>query len=558
LVCNQVRFYAVFHSVGLENLHSQKISHNLHTTFQFGENAMKTLSSTFASARLAIVAAFLFLTFITLLMLFTVAADAQTRFSTSGSTGVSGSTRPIVSSTATSGSATSGSATSGSITIGGTRAAVTTSSVSVTVTTTSRTTPLYISFNSHNEEDDYTSSSASPYASNGYENATVFSTLRSKVKEIADVVRSGGAKWDWQSDWRFLVGTANNDPNRSGRLADASTNYKTIVKWLAEDNGTSIAVSPHAHENAYNYADVAYLFGTLGVTPGGVVGGFTYNSRQGTNGGRDAGYTWDSLARGLQGRMYTSTRWTPTILYGGASVNSRGMTDHANDIHALGIWKPTSTSSFFTHVSTNSLTVIGNGFESLLSDTSSAENIANIIIATLDTLRRYPAGKLYSASIGIHQKYFTSSGYTDKIARIIELLQSYVASGQMVWATHTEKVALWRTLYRSEANFAPYYEGYTPSSPSSSSSSSSSAVSVSAAPNPASSTVVISFSGIPSFSRSVTVQIVSATGSVMASQTVSSSAGSATFDVSSLANGTYSALVSAGSAGSRIMLIVSH
>lgn len=495
---------------------------------------MKTPQSSFVSARFATVAVFSFLTFITLLTLCTIVAEAQTRLSTSGTTrlSTSGTTRFSTSGTISSSSAITG------------------------TSSTSRTTPLYISFNSHNEEDDYTSLSATPTASNGYQDATVFSTLRAKVKEIADVVRSGGAKWDWQSDWRFLVGTNTNDPNRGGRLADASTNYKTIVKWLAEDNGSNIAVSPHAHENAYNYADVAYLFTTLGVTPGGVVGGFTYNSRQGTNGGRDAGYTWDSLARGLQGRTYTSTIWTPTILFGGASVNARGTTDHANDIHSLGIWKPSSTTSFFTHVSTNTLTVIGNGFENLLTDTTSAETVANIIIATLDTLRRYPAGKLYSATIGIHQKYFTSSGYTDKIARIIELLQPYVASGQIVWATHTEKAALWRTLYRSEANFAPYYEGYTPSSTTTTPPTSS--VSVSAAPNPASSTVTISFSGIPSFSRSVTVQIVSATGAVMASQTVSSSASSATFDVSSLTNGTYSAIVSAGSAGNRTTLIVSH
>jgi len=486
---------------------------------------MKTLAPTFASARFTKGATFSFLAFFMLLTVCTFAIEAQTRFSTSG---------------------TSRLATSGSIS----------SSGSITGTSsTPRITPLYISFNSHNEENDFNSPSGSVYASNSYEDATVFSTLRVHIKEIADVVRSGGAKWDWQSDWRFLVGTANNDPNRGGRLADASTNYKTIVKWLAEDNGSNIAVSPHAHENSYNYADVAYLFTTLGVTPGGVVGGFTYNSRQGTNGGRDAGYTWDSLARGLQGRMYTSTHWTPTILFGGASVNARGTTDHANDIHALGIWRPSSTTSFFTHVSTNTLAVIGNGYQNLLTDATSAETVANIIIATLDSLRGYPSGKLYSASIGIHQKYFTSSGYADKIARIIELLQPYVASGQIVWATHTEKVALWRTIYRSEANFAPYYEGYTPSS---TTAPPTSTVSVTAAPNPASSTVVISFSGIPSFSRSVTVQIVSATGVVMASQTVSSSEGSATFDVSSLTNGTYSAIVSAGSAGSRLMLMVSH
>lgn len=407
-------------------------------------------------------------------------------------------------------------------------------------------TPLYITFNSHNEEDDYSSVSH-----DSYQNSTVFSTLRPIIKDIADKVRTGGAKWDWQSDWRFLKGTSSLDPQ------DASTNYKTIVRWLAEDNSGAIEVTPHAHENDYNYADVAYLFNQLGVTPAPVVGGFTYNAAQGTGGGAYTGYTWDSLAHGLQGRAYPATTWTPQILWGGASVNARGMTDHANDLHALGIWKPTSLSNFFTNAPTNSLILLGNGYENLLTDTTSAATIVANVLATLDSVSLYPAGAMYSCAISIHQKYFTSSGYADKIAQIITALRSYTTSGQLVWATHTEKAALWSSTYGSVANYAPYFEGYTPTS-SSSSTPPTSSITVRTYPNPASSTLNVGISGVPSSASSVRVRLLTTLGSEVASQTVSTTTPSVTFDVSTLTNGSYIVEVSAGTSLSRSTVIVNH
>jgi hypothetical protein len=422
-----------------------------------------------------------------------------------------------------------------------------------TSTATFTGTPLYITFNSHNEEDDYSSMSR-----DSYQNSSVFTTIRPLIKTIADNVRTSGAKWDWQSDWRFLKGTSSLDPQ------DASTNYKTIVRWLAEDNAGAIEVTPHAHENDYNYADVAYLFNVLGVTPAPVVGGFTYNAAQGASGGAYTGYTWDSLAHGLQGRAYPATTWTPQILWGGASVNARtGMTEHGNDLHALGIWKPSSLSNFFTNAPANSLILLGNGYENLLTDTTSAATVVSNVLATLDSVSHYPSGAMYSCAISIHQKYFTSAGYADKISQIISALRSYAASGQIVWATHTEKAALWSSRYSSAPNYAPYYEGYTPPTSSSSSStppssSSASSITVRTYPNPASSTLNVAISGAPSSASSVRVRVLTTLGSEVVSQTVSTGTPSVTFDVSSLTNGSYIVEVSAGTALSRATVVVSH
>lgn len=477
----------------------------------------------------------------------TVRSTTGTLPTTTGSVRSTTGTLPSTTGTATTGTVRS---TTGTLPSSSTGTTSTGGSVRTTSSTTIFTgTPLYITFNSHNEEDDYSSISR-----DSYQNSTVFSTLRPIIKDIADKVRTGGAKWDWQSDWRFLKGTSSLDPQ------DASTNYKTIVRWLAEDNSGAIEVTPHAHENDYNYADVAYLFNQLGITPAPVVGGFTYNAAQGTGGGAYTGYTWDSLARGLQGRAYPATTWTPQILWGGASVNTRtGMTDHGNDLHALGIWKPTSPSNFFTNAPANSLILLGNGYENLLTDTTSAATIVANVLATLDSVSHYPAGAMYSCAISIHQKYFTSSGYADKIAQIITALRSYTASGQLVWATHTEKAALWSSTYGSVANYAPYYEGYTPTSSSSSSSRPpTSSVTVRTYPNPASSTLNVSISGVPFSASSVRVRLLTTLGSEVAAENVSTSTPIVTFDVSALTNGSYIVEVTAGTSLSRSTVIVNH
>jgi hypothetical protein len=436
-------------------------------------------------------------------------------------------------------------------------------------TTTASVTPLYINFNSHNEEDDYAmgvSSTSSRSSSTrprftSYEDSTTFVTLRALIRQLADTVRTKGAKWDWQSDWRFLSGVLKYD------RGDASTRGVNIVRWLADSNRAAIEVTPHAHETTYNYADVAHLFDSVGVRAALVVGGYTYNGPQATNGGRTTGYTWDSLAHGLQGRVFTWTTWTPQILWGGASGSLSG-TSHSSDLNTLGVWKPQSTTNFFTHDASKTLTVLGNGYAPHVDSTTSVDSIVNQIVSVLDSLQSglLPAGKMYTYSIDIHQKYYTSSGYIAKVGQLIDRLQSYVRSGRLVWATHTEKVQAWQTRYSSLPNYYPYTEGMAV--PSSSSSPSGSTTSLPASgsstslppssitsrvyPNPASSTVTVELSGSITTAQ---LRLLSSMGTVVASQTVS---GSATLDVSSFMNGSYIVELSSGTAMSRTMLLVQH
>lgn len=323
-------------------------------------------------------------------------------------------------------------------------------------------TPLYVNFFTHNEERDYCTGRTSdvycyfPPALPGsqpcgYQDQTVFLKLRGYLKELADTVRSGGAKWNWESDWVFLAGV------RAFDKGDAATSGKNIVKWIAENNNSAIEIDAHAHESTYNYADVAYMLDSLGGKPSKVVGGFTWNFTQGNN-----TYTWMDFDNGIKGWKYPNFTWKPDILWGAAGYNRRrGQTDHAYDVETPGIWQPrdTSETGFKSHDPSKRLIFLGNGYGKANDSSKTAEQIAGEIIAFADSLKqgtKPPAGRLYSYSIDLHQKFWACPGYAARTAKVIELLKPYVQQGRIIWATNTEKVTAWKAQYKSQPNLYPY------------------------------------------------------------------------------------------------------
>ncbi|MCY7361814.1 MAG: hypothetical protein LH629_07070 [Ignavibacteria bacterium] len=121
-------------------------------------------------------------------------------------------------------------------------------------------TSVSITFVTHNED-------AEPYNTN----YSYYILRRNIVVQLADYVQLKSVKWNFQSDWRFLQAVINFD---TGSVIQ-NTNGKNIIRWLTEDKGVSC--DPHAHENQYNYADIAYMHTLLGITPAKIVGGFLYN-----------------------------------------------------------------------------------------------------------------------------------------------------------------------------------------------------------------------------------------------------------------------------------------
>ena len=320
---------------------------------------------------------------------------------------------------------------------------------------------LYINLNTHAEESDNDPNGVRLDYSR---NQAQYTQYRVFVKQIADMVRAKGAKWNYQSDWNFLDGGLKYD------RGETATNRKNLFRWMAEDNNGQIQLDPHAHENSYNYADVAKLLDSLSpvVKSSKNAGGFTWNGPMGSStlmGTTIAGYTWDSLGRGLRGRRFPTYTWRAEVLLGGATYNPRTMaTSHGNDLNHVGAWKPRDTSSagYMNHTCSSSLVNLGVGGDALFTTNGSIQaDVAAIMTSVRANIAAMRAnkGKFFVMQIQTNQRDFSRVGYMDKIDRILDSVNALVATGQVKWATHSEKLAAWKSLYVERPNFYPRTNG---------------------------------------------------------------------------------------------------
>lgn len=274
--------------------------------------------------------------------------------------------------------------------------------------------PVYITLVSHNEEP----GSGHP----DYVGDHDFYLLnREQVRQLALIVKSKGAMWNFQSDWNFLQAASAYDAG----AVTANTNGKNVVKWLVEDMG--FEADPHAHETQYNYADVAYLHEALGVTPSKNVGGFLYDPPDNYQG-------WEQHEQGTYGSNYPGYFWKPDNLWGAATYLHLG-----NDDCSYGVWKPTDKYNFYIHDPSKNLAYIGGG----------GGNFAGLkqILQALDNHTVADTG-FYTVTIFIPQSELnpvTVQGYSD----IIDSVSVYVAQNRVVWRSLTQMGELWRTDFQS-------------------------------------------------------------------------------------------------------------
>lgn len=279
-------------------------------------------------------------------------------------------------------------------------------------------TPVYLTFTTHNED-------AEPY-----NNFIYYKTKRNFIVQLADSIVAKGAKWNFQSDWRFLIAVKNFD---TGSVI-LNTNGKNLIKWLVEDKG--IDCDPHSHEsNGYNYSDVAYLHSQLGITPSKVVGGFLYDTVV-------SGNNWENLENGMYGRMYTTYFWQPDILWGGGTQN------HLNDPQNFGLWNPQSMENFYVHDTTKHLTLLGNGCNNKIYDTSlvttSVQRIRNLVNAI--TYKAFPDSGFYTATVHTQIGSLNIS-QINKVVQFIDSVKAFVNSGKVVWKNLDEIFEIWKTDY---------------------------------------------------------------------------------------------------------------
>ncbi len=283
--------------------------------------------------------------------------------------------------------------------------------------------PVYLTLVSHNEDN-------IQWLTRNY-----YIQRRNQLVQIANVVQSKGAIWDFQSDWRFLLAVQQFD---TGSVV-SNTNGKNLLRWFVEDKG--VICDPHSHENAYNYADVAYLHELLGIMATKVVGGFLYDTVVNGN-------NWENLENGIYGRVYTSYFWRPDILWGGGTQN------HLNDPNPLGAWKPQSMANYYVHDSTKHLVLLGHGCENHITDASNIVNNASIVRNIVDqiTVGALPNTGFYPAYAIFNNGDLTPTRIT-KITEFIDSVAGMVAQGRVEWKSLPDIHAIWSTSYNSK----PYW-----------------------------------------------------------------------------------------------------
>ena len=214
----------------------------------------------------------------------------------------------------------------------------------------------------------------------------------------------------------------------------ATTDAKSVVKYLAELSPAHVTVDAHSHEKSgYNYADVVQMLSDLGVPATGVLGGFIATPPSSEN--------WTRFRNGpLRGLRSPYPLWSPSVLWGGASGQ------HRDDPHASGVWRPKDAEHFFEDDPTQSPPNIG-GYTS---DRVSGDGVAELLY--LLRTGRLEEGHMYTATIMVDQCNLDADRTILTTVRdIIDGFAPDVATGDLVWATLPEVLRVWREEYGSTA-----------------------------------------------------------------------------------------------------------
>ncbi len=248
---------------------------------------------------------------------------------------------------------------------------------------------------------------------------------RQGLVRFGNMIRDHGIDFCWQSDWKFLEGVFRYETED----LKASTNGKNLVRWLKEDIGMSI--DPHSHEHyGYNYADVAHLIDSLGVTPTEVIGGHIYDPFS------DKFQNWERFRTPLQGETYPWAQWTGSILMGS------GTPDHTYDPAPSGIWRPRHAYDYWTHDPGGNIISVGQytgdvaGVAELVGRYQSGEvDPENILTASIYVGQSFPPGAIQE--------------YENTVVKPLVEMQS---RGEIRIVDFVEAVEIWKTQYDERAH----------------------------------------------------------------------------------------------------------
>ncbi|MFC1610028.1 hypothetical protein ACFL6C_03665 [Myxococcota bacterium] len=285
---------------------------------------------------------------------------------------------------------------------------------------------IHVSIVSHNEEP------SAPHYPDFVADVDVFWEQREAIVSFANMLHAEDVKYNYQSDWNFLLAATQYDHGTS------ETNGKNFLRYLREDLGFEI--DPHAHEIRYddtqdweshNYADVAYLIEVLGVSPSGAVGGFIAYPPQNSK--------LEYFREPLTGWKYPNHTWQAELLWGGNT--NQHVDDHL--VWASGIWCPTNNEEFLAHDDDAPLPHIGYVKSSWPG-----------LYALLDKLENgeLEPDKIYTHTISVGQNDMAGAHFVSNFQQEIQALSDHVTAGAINWVGLTDLINIWRDKYDSRPN----------------------------------------------------------------------------------------------------------
>lgn len=308
-----------------------------------------------------------------------------------------------------------------------------------TTTIPAQTTPLYLNFVSHNEITD-------PLDYDHPFNPSYYEQIKELAVAVCDTIIAKQAKYNMQVDANLIKGALLHD--------NAATNPNDLLEWA--HNSPYIDVDGHNHFDPfispYNYADLAYLLDSCGLTLNhNILGGVAWKGPL---------ENWTQYLEPVQGYTFTDFVWQADILWGPATPG------HSNDFQYFGIWRPTAPTElgFGMHHPDGTLAAIGGGCKGdigfVLDTTGTPRHSTQEIIANLRGMADYiynhppPPNAFYTANMLINFRDFTEvPNFADSIATIINGIQDYVDEGKIVWLTLAEKYDLWQSLHPDPADY---------------------------------------------------------------------------------------------------------
>lgn len=271
-----------------------------------------------------------------------------------------------------------------------------------------QTPKLYIHIVSHNEPTDNIESSA-----------LVFNKFKDNAFQMANIIDSKNAKWNLQTSDGFILGAL--------QYQSAGTSSTDIFETLSNPPyNDNIEIDPRSkNKNGRNIADQWYLLDSCGANPTSHLGGCIYSTTNPTLQQID----WLQYRNPIIGNIYGNS-WQCSIITGAGSYPP-----HINDLNDFGVFKPDTTTNFYSHNPNKNLWCMGTGCAPVLDSLDNEQAIIDLIQGQVDSIQSglWPQNKFYVTRIMTNQREYGPL-FFQKISRVIDSL-NLIPSTKLQWAT---------------------------------------------------------------------------------------------------------------------------